>query len=136
MAGSMSYYLKNALQLHATKGTAYTQPTHIYLGLFTAAPSDSGGGTEVPNTNAYVRQIVDAWTVSGTQPTIAQNTNLVTFPAATPAGWGTIIAWGLYDALASGAGNLLWWGDGLNQAIGINGVAEFLALAITLNLGD
>ena len=134
MAGSMADYLENAVLLHVTKGTAYTQPTHLYLALYTAAPTDAGGGTEVPNTNAYVRQIVDAWTVSATSPTQAQNTNLITFPAATPAGWGTIVAWGLLDALASGAGNLLWWGDGLSQLIGINGVAEFLANAITLTL--
>jgi hypothetical protein len=134
MAGSMGDYLENKVLLHVTKGTAYTQPTHLYLGLFTVAPSDAGGGTEVPDTNAYGRQIVDAWTVSGTNPTQAQNTNLVSFPAATPAGWGTIVAWGLFDSLASGSGNLLWWGDGLNQAIGINGVAEFLANAITLTL--
>jgi len=134
MAGSMGDYLEQAVLLHVTKGSAMSQPTNLYLGLFTAAPTDAGGGTEVPNTNAYVRQIVNAWTVSGTSPTQAVNTNLVTFPAATPAGWGLIVAWGLFDALASGAGNLFWWGDGLNQTIGINGVAEFLASAIVLTL--
>jgi hypothetical protein len=132
MAGSMSDYLENAVLLHVTKGTVYTQPTNLYLALYTVAPTDAGGGTEVPNTNAYVRQIVNAWTVSATTPTQAVNTNLVTFPAATPAGWGTIVAWGLLDALASGAGNLLYWGDGLSQLIGINGVAEFLAGAIVI----
>ena len=134
MAGSMADYLENAVLLHVTKGAALSQPTHLYLALYTVAPTDAGGGTEVPNTNGYVRQIVDAWTVSGSNPTQAQNTNLITFPTATPAGWGTIVAWGLLDALASGAGNLFFWGDGLNQIIGINGVAEFLALAITLTL--
>jgi len=134
MAGSMGDYLEQAVLLHVTKGAAMTQPTNLYLALFTAAPTDAGGGTEVPNTNAYVRQIVNAWTVSGTSPTQAVNTNLVTFPAATPAGWGLIVAWALFDSLASGSGNLFWWGDGLNQTIGINGVAEFLAGAIVLTL--
>ncbi len=134
MAGSMADFLENAVLLHVTKGTVYTQPTHLYLALYTAAPTDAGGGTEVPNTNAYVRQIVDAWTVSATTPTQAVNTNLITFPAATPSGWGTIVAWGLLDALASGAGNLLWWGDGLSKLIGINDIAEFLAGQITLTL--
>jgi hypothetical protein len=128
----MSDYLENAVLLHVTKGAAYSQPANLYVALYTAAPTDAGGGTEVPNTNAYVRQIVNAWTVSATTPTQAVNTNLVTFPAATPAGWGTIVAWGLLDALASGAGNLLYWGDGLSQLIGINGVAEFLAGAIVI----
>jgi hypothetical protein len=134
MAGSLSDYLEAAVLNHILKGSAYSQPTNIYLALYTAAPTDSGGGTEVPNTNAYVRQIVNAWTVSGTSPSQAQNTNLITFPAATPSGWGTIVAWGLLDTLTSGTGNLLWWGDGLSQVIGINGVAEFLANSITLTL--
>jgi len=134
MAGSLSDYLENALMLHLTEGAAYAQPAHLYLALFTVAPNDTGGGTEVPNSNGYVRQIVDAWTVSGSNPTQAQNTSLITFPAASPAGWGTILGWGLFDSLASGSGHLLWWGDGLNQAIGINGVAEFLPNAITLTL--
>jgi hypothetical protein len=132
MAGSMSDYLENAVLLHVTKGTPYSQPANLYLALYTVAPTDAGGGTEVPNTNGYVRQIVNAWTVSATTPTQAVNTNLVTFPAATPAGWGTIVAWGLLDSLASGTGNLLYWGDGLNQLIGINGVAEFLPGAIVI----
>jgi hypothetical protein len=132
MAGSISDYLENAVLLHLTKGALYVPPTHLYLALFTVAPNDTGGGTEVPNTNGYVRQIVDAWTVSGSNPAQAQNTNLITFPAANPAGWGTILGLGLFDSLVSGSGNLLWWNDGLNQAIGINGVAEFLPNSITL----
>jgi hypothetical protein len=134
MAGSLSNYLEDATLRHLLKGAAYTQPTNIYVGLYTAAPTDAGGGTEVPNTNGYVRQVVNAWTFSGTTPTQAVNTNLITFPAATPAGWGTIVAWGLFDALASGAGNLLWWGDGLSKVVGIDDVCEFLAGAIVLTL--
>ena len=44
MAGSMSDFLENAVLLHVTKGASYTQPTNLYLALFTAAPTDAGGG--------------------------------------------------------------------------------------------
>ena len=132
MGGSNSDFKEIAVLRHFLLSTVYTQPAHLYVGLYTVAPTDSTAGTEVPNTNGYVRQIVDAWTFSGTSPTQAQNTNLITFPAATPAGWGTIVAGAIADSLASGAANILDWFDGLSQLIGINGVAEFLANAITL----
>lgn len=43
---SKSDYLENKLLDHQLGKTSYTMPT-VYVGLFTAAPSDSGGGTEV-----------------------------------------------------------------------------------------
>jgi hypothetical protein len=43
---------------------------------------------------------------SGTGPSTNTNGSIVTFAQAT-ASWGTVIAWGLYDALTSG--NLLGW---------------------------
>jgi hypothetical protein len=132
MGGSNTNYKEMAVLRHFLMSTVWTQPAHLYLALFTVSPDDASVGTEVPNTNAYVRQIIDAWTFSLVSPTQAQNTNLITFPAATPAGWGTILACAIGDALASGGGNLTDWMDGLNQVIGINGVAEFLANSITI----
>ncbi len=132
MAGSKSDYLEDKVLRHFLKGATYAQPTHIYMALFTVAPTDAGGGTEVPDTNGYARQIVDAWTFSGTSPTQAVNTGAITFPAATPAGWGTIVAWALFDSLASGSGNMIYWGNGLSKAIGIGDVAEFAAGACVI----
>lgn len=43
---------------------------------------------------------------SGTAPSSTTNGAAINFAQAT-ANWGTIIAWGLYDA--SSSGNLLWW---------------------------
>ena len=40
-------------------------------------------------------------------PSSINNANLIAFPAATNSGFGTVIAWGLYDAASSG--NLLAW---------------------------
>lgn len=43
---------------------------------------------------------------SGTAPSSITNGSIITFPQAS-ANWGTVIAFGLYDASTSG--NLLWW---------------------------
>lgn len=86
-------------------GGAATRPTSWYIALYTAAPSDSGGGTEV-STGGYSRKAVTfAPATSGAGTT--SNTNLVSFTAS-GANYGTITHMGIFD-LAS-AGNLLWHG--------------------------
>ena len=45
MAG-FSDYLEDKVLDHVFGGSAYTAPGTLYVGLFTAAPSDTGGGTE------------------------------------------------------------------------------------------
>lgn len=47
MAGSFSDNWEAAILNHFFKGTVYNQPAHLYVGLFTVAPTDAGGGTEV-----------------------------------------------------------------------------------------
>ena len=44
---AMSDYLENALINHIFRNTDFTRPANIYVALFTAAPNDAGGGTEV-----------------------------------------------------------------------------------------
>ncbi len=75
-----------------------------YLGLFTTAPGEDGGGTEVSG-GAYARQQVTFDAPSGGSMT---NSAAIEFPTATSS-WGTAVAWGLFDAAASG--NLVWYGD-------------------------
>lgn len=120
MAGK-SDYLENAIGNAVLRNTTYTSPATVYLGLLTATPSDSAAGTEVSG-NAYARQAV---TFGSPSPagTFA-NSGVVNFPAATPSGWGTIVAVGVYDALS--AGNLLYWAAlSPNQVVGVNGVLSF-----------
>lgn len=108
MAGSFSDYLEDKLLKHVFANTAFTSPTTIYLALYTVAPDDAGGGTEVSTTSTgYARQTC-AFTVSGSSPTLATNTASVEWPVAT-ASWGTVVAVGCVDA--STAGNLLAWAD-------------------------
>ena len=78
-----------------TTGSA-TRPTAWYLGLFTGAPGEAGGGTELSG-DAYVREAV-TFTVSGDTAT---NSGAVEWPVAT-GNWGTITHVAIFDALTSG----------------------------------
>ena len=98
---SFSDYLETKVLDHVFAGTAYTAPTTLYVALFTAAPSDSGGGTEVSG-GAYARQTI-AFTTSGDT---TSNNAAMEFPTAT-ANYGTVTHVGIYDA--SSAGNLMAW---------------------------
>jgi len=105
----MSDDLENKLINHIFRNTDYTRPANIYLALFTAAPSDSGGGTEVSG-GSYARQAVatgasTGWDAASGRATA--NTGVVTFPTAT-ADWGTITHVGVFDASTSG--NLMFHG--------------------------
>jgi len=100
MAG-FSDYLEDKVLDHVFGGVAYTAPTK-YVALYTVAPTDTGGGTEVSG-GAYVRKTA-TFNVSGTSPTTATNAAAIEYPTAT-ANYGTVVAVGVFDALTSG--NLL-----------------------------
>lgn len=104
----MSDYLEQAIINHIFRGTTFTAPTTLYIALYTAAPSDSGGGTEVSG-NAYARVAVTCNTTNWSAPGVGGSTSnsvAITFPTATGS-WGSIVAIGILDA--SSGGNLLIW---------------------------
>lgn len=103
---SFSDYTENlALNFLFTTNTA-TRPTAWYVGLFTAAPSDTGGGTEVSG-SAYARKVTGTIAVSGTSPTTATNSAAIEFAAASGGNWGTVTHAAIFDALTTG--NMLAW---------------------------
>jgi len=73
-----------------------TRPTAWYIGLFTVAPTDAGGGTEVSGTG-YVRKAV-TFTVTGDT---ASNSAAVEWPVA-GGSWGTITDLAIFDAVTAG----------------------------------
>ena len=81
-----------------TTGSA-TRPTAWHIALYTSAPDDTGGGTEVSG-SAYARQSV-TFTISGNT---ASNTSALEFPTATGS-YGTVTHVGVFDA--SSGGNLI-----------------------------
>jgi hypothetical protein len=107
MAGKADY-LENKVLDHIFNATAYTAPTTLYFALFTAAPSDSGGGTEVSG-GSYARKAVTPNTTNFPSASGGSVSNgaAITFATAT-ASWGVVTHFGIFDA--STAGNLLYWG--------------------------
>lgn len=79
-----------------------------WLALFTAAPSDTGGGTEVSTSGTgYARVNTSGmWGTPSGGPGAVANSTLIAMGTAT-ANWGVVTHWGIYDA--SIGGNLLAW---------------------------
>jgi hypothetical protein len=68
-----------------------------YVGLFTAAPGEGGGGTEVSG-GSYARQ---ALTAAAAASGAADNSAEISFPAAS-ADWGTVTYVGIFSASTAG----------------------------------
>ena len=116
---AMSDYLENKMVDQLFRGQTAPTTSTLYVALLTAAPSDSGGGTEVSG-GAYARVAVTSsltnW--SGTQSagsttassgTGGQTSNNIATTFPTPSStWGTATHFGIYDA--STGGNLLFHG--------------------------
>lgn len=115
---ALSDYAENKILDWLLRGQTFTPPATVYVALFTATPSDTGGGTEVSG-GSYARVAVSSslanWAgtqsagsttaSSGTGGTTSNNA-AITFPAPT-ANWGSITSMGVFDASTSG--NLLFY---------------------------
>ena len=99
---SFTNFLETEVLDHVFGGNAYTAPVTLYTGLYTASPSDTGGGTELSG-DGYARQAT-AFTVTGNT---ASNTDAEEWATATGS-WGTITHVGVFDA--STGGNLMAYG--------------------------
>lgn len=117
--GGLTDYASNKLVDLIFRAQAYTWPATLYAALFTAAPSNGGGGTEASGgsyARAAIASSLAAWSgtqsagstsaSTGTGGRISNNAAL-SYPAAT-ASWGTVTHEGLFDASTSG--NLMFWG--------------------------
>lgn len=128
---AMSDYLENKLIDQIFRGQVFAFPATLYVALYTAPPSDAGGGTEVTG-GGYARVAVTSalasWAgtqaaastaaSSGTSGTTTNNA-AIAFPAPT-ANWGVCSHFAIYDAATGG--NELFWGA--------------LTIAKTVNNGD
>lgn len=129
MAGSLSNYAENKVIDHVLGKTAFTMPT-AYLALYTVAPSDAGGGTEVTG-GSYARVAI-ASAFGAASSGSSANTSQIAFTQAS-ASWGTVVAFGILDA--STAGNLLWWGDlTSSKAVASGDTAVFNTGQLTVTL--
>lgn len=103
-----SDFLENEILDHVIGNAAYSAPATLYIALYTVTPSDSGGGTEVSG-GSYARVAVtnNATNWPAASGGAKSNGTSITFPTPT-ANWGTVVAFGIFDAASSG--NLLYWG--------------------------
>jgi len=105
MAGSKTDYAENKVLDAIFNQTSFVVSTP-YVALFTATPSDSGGGTEVSG-GSYARVASTSSWPAAASGAIA-NDVAIAFPTAS-ANWGTVTQWALMDASTSG--NMIYWGD-------------------------
>lgn len=131
--GSFSNFLELELLDHVFGAATYTPPATLYVGLFTATPSDTGGGTEVSG-GGYARKAVTNNSTnfpaasSGSQ----SNGTAIAFAAAT-ASWGVVTSFGIFDAATGG--NLLVWGAlTANKTIDTGDTVTFAVGALTITL--
>jgi len=130
---AMSDYLEKALNDHVLGGGDYTRPGTVYVALFTAAPSDSGGGTEATG-GSYARASVTNnstnWPGATSGTGVKSNGTAITFTTAT-GDWGTVTHFAIFDA-ASG-GNMLYWGALTASRTVLNGdTFQFAIGALTI----
>lgn len=98
MAGNLSDYLENKLLDHFLATTSYTAPAAVYVALYTVAPADAGGGTEVAG-GSYVRKAATFTAASGGATSNSTNIDFEGMPSC------TVVAIGIHDNVSSG--NLL-----------------------------
>lgn len=94
---------ENKVLDHLCLVTPWTPTSPLKVALYTVAPSEAGGGTEVTG-GSYARTNV---TFSAATNGSISNNNDVIFPTAT-ATWGTIVAVAVFDSAATPV--MIWYG--------------------------
>jgi hypothetical protein len=101
---SATNFLEDRFLQASLTGNTYTGAANVYVGLYSVAPTDAGGGTELSG-SGYARQ--EAVFTVDVGNGVATNDSAVVFGNAT-ADWSTAVAYGIVDA--STAGNILYTG--------------------------
>lgn len=127
--GSFTDYMEKAV-LNAFCGNGSPlASTSVWVGLYTAAPSDASGGTEATGGN-YARKSSGAWTSA---TALIANTATVTFATATGTWGGSITHFALLDD--SSTGNMIAWATlTAARTIVTNDVAIFAVGSMTIAL--
>jgi hypothetical protein len=89
---AMCDFLEAELRKHIFRTGSYTKPTDLTFHLYTAAPGEAGGGTEVTGGSyaAVSRPPLDAnWTAASATDGLTDNAADITYPAPT-ANWGVV----------------------------------------------
>jgi hypothetical protein len=104
MSNLSNFAEKLVLDFLMTTGAA-VRPTSWFLALYTAAPSDAGGGTEVSGAG-YVRKAV-TFGAAATPGGTTSNTGVVSYTAVGGV-YGVVTHCAIFSAVSGG--NMLWHG--------------------------
>lgn len=137
MAGSFSDFLELEILDQIFGAQAYTAPATLYFALCTSAPTDASTGATLVEANygGYARKSManNKTTFSTAASGSVNNAAAITFAACT-SGSSTVTHYAIVDS-ASGAGNVLAWGDlTTSKAISTGDIPEFAVSALTITL--
>ena len=124
---AMTNYLEDKLLEAVVKNTSYTTPTTVYMALYSTAPGEAGGGTELSGDN-YSRAAMTFGSSSGGTITTTAD---ITFATAS-GDWATAVAIGIVDA--SSGGNLLFYKSIAGRSVKSGSALTIVSGDITLTL--
>jgi hypothetical protein len=118
---AMTAYLQKAAGDHAIGKTAWTMPSDVSLGIFTASPGENGSLVSEFSGGAYTRMpLTAAMGACNAVTGIATNTSAITFPAPT-ATLGSTLYGAVIDESELGTGNVLFYAPWENPVVINNG---------------
>jgi hypothetical protein len=129
--------LETELIKHLFRTGSYTKPSVLHVALYTAAPGEAGGGTEVSG-GSYARvqrDPLDAnWAAVSAGNGQTSNVADITYPAPT-ANWGTVTHMAIHDHAT--LDQVLVYGALTNSRVINNGDAapKFAASALVITVG-
>lgn len=129
-------YLEGQLIAHLFRTASFAKPTVLAFALFTAAPGEAGGGTEVTG-GSYARAQRNPLDANWSAPTggNGQTSNVADIAFAAPtANWGVVTHTAVFDAAS--AGNMLVYATLAQSRIINNGdqAPSFAAGAFTVTI--
>lgn len=125
MAANKTTYLEDRMLNHFLRNTASTAPTTVYLALYSAAPGEAGGGTELTG-NGYAREAI---TFGAPSDGVVNNSNTITFTASGGA-WSQILGHAILDA--SSGGNMFYYESVTGPTLADGDSYEFGANDVTV----
>ena len=105
---ALSDYLEGQIRAHIFRTASFSKPTGLTIHLYTAAPGDAGGGTEVAGGSyaSVARNPLDAnWTAPDATGGLTDNVAAITYPTPS-ANWGVVT----HTAIKDQAANFLFAG--------------------------
>lgn len=107
-----SDYLENKLLDHTLRNTAYTAPSTVYVGLFTAntglETNNLAGAAEISTSGSAYARTAATFGNAASGGSIS-NSASVTFPTAT-SNWGIVTHIAIVDGNTVGSGNVMYYG--------------------------